>query len=156
MKTPDNRSGVARREGNGKTRRARGDMDARTEARIRTVAAIVRHRQETLYDRLADRFRIAFAAGADKKRESMAMAAEKAREQLTAAGALTQQQGERLKSFLLRDLGSPDDAIAYRTGEVTCAGTLTCIHCQATLRFKQTGTVPPCPTCAKTEFRKHP
>lgn len=200
MKTPDNRSGVARREGNGKARRARGDMDARTEARIRTVAAIVRHRQETLYDRLADRFRIAFAAGADKKRESMAMAAEKAREQLTAAGALTEQQGERLKAFLLRDLdhvathlcepgepvaprlraaragggaleslatvldalgeglhdlaGRPQGALCFRTGEVTSAGILTCVHCGATMRFKQTGTVPPCAACSKTEFHK--
>ena len=106
MKGHDNRKTELRRNGSGPARRARGGMDARTEARIRTVAAIVRHRQETLYDRLADRFRIAFEGGMDKSRESLLIAAEKAREQLTAAGALTQQQGERLKSFLLRDLGS--------------------------------------------------
>ena len=183
-----------------KTRQARGDIDARALARIRAAAAIVRHRQETLYDRLADRFRAAFEEGVDRSRESMEIAAEKAREQLTGAGALTRQQGDRLKACLLRDLdrtaaelraarGSAaehlnparlqagalaslasvldsvgdtlhefahraDEALTYRTGEVTSAGTLTCNKCKTALHFKETGTVPPCPSCSSTEFRK--
>lgn len=95
----------ARTKGNGSSRPARGDIDARTLARLRTAAAIVRHRQEMLYDRLAERFRLACEEGVDKSRESLEIAAEKAREQLTAAGALTHQQGERLKACLIRDIG---------------------------------------------------
>jgi len=182
------------------SRKGRTDSDARMLSRIRTAAAIVRHRQESLYDRLADRFRIAFEAGDDRSREAMDIAAEKAREQLTAAGALTKAQGERLKAQLIRDLDrtaaelraagkrapeqlSParleagalssiaivlesasenladfahraDEALEYRTGEVTSAGTLTCDKCKTALHFKSTGTVPPCPTCSSTHFRK--
>jgi len=200
MKQSDTRNIAQPTEGNRKARSNRGDANARTVARIRTAAAIVRHRQEWLYDRLADRFRIAFQEGVDKSRASVDVAAEKAREQLTAAGALTAQQGQRLKAFLIRDfeltatelraagksaaehlhparvgagaLSSlatvfdsvgdklqdfalrADEALAYKTGEVTSAGTLTCVKCKATLHFKQTGTVPPCPSCAATQFHK--
>lgn len=197
MKDPETRTpGQARRS----ARKGHADAEARTLARIRTAAVIVRHRQESLYDRLADRFRLAFEAGAGRGREAMDVAAEKAREQLTAAGALTKSQGERLKRLLLRDLdraaaelhaagasaaehlnparleagalssiaivldsaaGSlhdfarrADEALACRTGEVTTAGTLTCDKCRAALHFRSTGTVPPCPTCLSTSFRK--
>ncbi len=182
------------------SRKGGADPQARTLARIRTAAAIVRHRQESLYDRLAERFRIAFEAGVDRSREAMDVAAEKAREQLTAAGALTKLQGERLKAQLIRDLDRTaaelraagasaaehlnparleagalssiaivlesasesladfahraDEALEYRTGEVTSAGTLTCDKCRTALHFKSTGTVPPCPTCSSTHFRK--
>jgi len=200
MKHSDDPKAATHRTDGGKSRAARADIEARVAARIRTAAAIVRHRQENLYDRLADRFRIAFEEGVDKSRESMEIAAEKAREQLSAAGALTEKQGARLKEFLLRDLDQTaaelrqarmtasdhlhpsrlgagalasvasvldsvgeklhdfahraDSALAYRTGEVTSAGTLTCLKCRATLRFKDTGTVPPCPSCSSTQFRK--
>jgi isocitrate dehydrogenase len=192
--------GTPARSGDRTSRNARGDIDARAIARIRTAAAIVRHRQESLYDRLAERFRLAFEEGVDKSREAMDVAAEKAREQLTAAGVMTRQQGERLKVLLLRDLdraaaqarlardegaehlhparqGSgalaslasvlesvgdrvhvfahrADEALTYRTGEVTCAGTLICTKCKAPLQFRQTGTVPPCPACSSAVFRK--
>ncbi|HQZ45443.1 MAG TPA: hypothetical protein PK042_04965 [Usitatibacteraceae bacterium] len=181
-------------------RKPRTNADARALARIRTAAAIVRHRQEALYDRLADRFRRAFEMGEDKGRAGMDDAAESARRDLTAAGALTKPLGERLKGLLLRDLDrtaaefaplrngateklqraepesgalaslaivletageatreialEADESLAYRTGEVTSAGTLTCVKCATVLRFKGTGTVPPCPTCSLTEFRK--
>ena len=39
-------------------------------------------------------------------------------------------------------------------GEVISAGTLTCEKCRTTLLFKNTGTVPPCPTCSTTHFQK--
>lgn len=202
MKNADPRTpGLARPGARSPIRRPRSEADARALARIRTAAAVVRHRQEALYDRLADRFRLAFEQGADRSREAMAVAAEKAREQLTQAGALTKPQGERLKALLLRDLdrtaaeyltrhrvaaeqlqraepesgaltalaivlesageevlrafgGHADAALAYRTGEVISAGMLTCDSCGTAMRFRQTGTVPPCPTCAKTRFRK--
>lgn len=198
MKNPEPRTSETART---TRRKGRSDAEARTLARIRTAAAIVRHRQEALYDRLADRFRIAFEAGADRGREAMEVAAEKARGQLTAAGALTKVQGERLKKLLLRDLDrtaaelraagtsaarhldparleagalssiaivlesaaeslydfaqSADEALPYRTGEVTSAGRLTCDKCHTALHFRSTGTVPPCPTCSSTSFRKN-
>jgi len=45
-------------------------------------------------------------------------------------------------------------ATSCRSGEITSAGTLTCIACDHELHFKKTGRVPPCPTCHATEFRK--
>ena len=45
-------------------------------------------------------------------------------------------------------------AITCRSGEITSAGTLTCISCKHDIHFKKTGRVPPCPTCHATEFRK--
>jgi len=44
--------------------------------------------------------------------------------------------------------------ISCRSGEITSAGTLTCIACEHELHFKKTGRVPPCPKCHATEFRK--
>jgi len=43
----------------------------------------------------------------------------------------------------------------YHSGEVTGPGTLECINCKQTLHFKKTGHIPPCPTCHKTEFKRH-
>ena len=45
-------------------------------------------------------------------------------------------------------------AISCHSGEITSAGTLTCIACEHDIHFKTTGRVPPCPTCHATEFRK--
>ncbi len=45
-------------------------------------------------------------------------------------------------------------AISCRSGEVTSAGTLTCVACEHELHFKKTGRVPPCPNCHATKFRK--
>jgi len=47
-----------------------------------------------------------------------------------------------------------DKALTCRSGEVTSAGTLTCLSCKHQIHFKKTGRVPPCPTCHGTEFRK--
>jgi len=44
--------------------------------------------------------------------------------------------------------------ISCRSGEITSAGTLTCVACEHELHFKKTGRVPPCPKCHATEFRK--
>jgi len=64
---------------------------------------------EDEYDQLAARFRELFEQGAEKSAEFAKVALEKAREQLTGAGAFTEEQGQKLKGFLERDLG--------RTGE---------------------------------------
>jgi len=47
-----------------------------------------------------------------------------------------------------------ESALAYKTGEVTMSGTLTCSECGKSIHLKKTGVVPPCPACASTTFRK--
>lgn len=116
MKTSSTRTTPRGPTGNGKARKPRGDVDARTLARVRAVAAIVRARHEDLYDRLAERFWIAFVSGASRGTHSLEVAAERAREQLVSAGTLTEQQGERLKGYLLRD-------VAHVAGELHKART---------------------------------
>ncbi|HKI62763.1 MAG TPA: NADP-dependent isocitrate dehydrogenase [Mariprofundaceae bacterium] len=45
-------------------------------------------------------------------------------------------------------------ANSCRSGEITSAGTLTCLACGHEMHFKKTGRVPPCPKCHATEFSK--
>lgn len=47
-----------------------------------------------------------------------------------------------------------EDALHFSTGEITTAGTLTCIKCNNTLQLKRTSRIPPCPSCSGTQFRK--
>lgn len=47
-----------------------------------------------------------------------------------------------------------EQALEFKTGEVTSAGTLTCKECGAEMHMKQTARIPPCPKCHKTIFRK--
>lgn len=47
-----------------------------------------------------------------------------------------------------------EDALVYQAGEITMAGTLTCSACGHKIQLKTTSTVPPCPTCQGTSFRK--
>lgn len=47
-----------------------------------------------------------------------------------------------------------EDALRFRTGEITAAGTLTCIKCGQTVQLKRSAHIPPCPSCHATEFRK--
>ncbi|MBK7299018.1 MAG: hypothetical protein IPI79_00505 [Moraxellaceae bacterium] len=47
-----------------------------------------------------------------------------------------------------------EKALTYHTGEVTSAGTLTCLKCEQTLKIEKTTHIPPCPKCHGTEFRK--
>ncbi|MDP3743338.1 MAG: hypothetical protein Q8Q76_03240 [Methylotenera sp.] len=45
-------------------------------------------------------------------------------------------------------------ALTYKTGEVTSAGSLTCQACGQKVHLKKTGHVPPCPKCDGTLFYK--
>ena len=47
-----------------------------------------------------------------------------------------------------------EDALSYKTGEFTSAGTLTCTQCGSTMHLKRTSRIPPCPKCSRTTFRK--
>ena len=46
------------------------------------------------------------------------------------------------------------ERLAYRTGELTSAGTLTCRACGQKVHLKETGHVPPCPKCDGIVFSK--
>jgi predicted RNA-binding Zn-ribbon protein involved in translation (DUF1610 family) len=46
------------------------------------------------------------------------------------------------------------EALVYRTGEITMAGTLTCASCGHQVRLTKTSVVPSCPECQGTQFRR--
>jgi len=47
-----------------------------------------------------------------------------------------------------------DTSLQYKTGEITHGGEFICISCESKIHLKQPGRIPPCPKCAKTEFRR--
>lgn len=47
-----------------------------------------------------------------------------------------------------------EDALVYRAGEITSAGTLTCLACGHKEHLKATDVVPACPVCQGKRFRK--
>ncbi len=47
-----------------------------------------------------------------------------------------------------------DTSLSYKTGELTHGGQFTCTACGAEINLKKPGRLPPCPKCAKTEFRR--
>jgi len=60
-------------------------------------------KEEDQYDQLAARFKELFESGTEKSAEFAHTALEKARQQLTAAGAFSEEQGQKLKGFMERD-----------------------------------------------------
>lgn len=47
-----------------------------------------------------------------------------------------------------------ESALEFKTGEITSAGTLTCVACGQKVHLKATRVVPPCPSCHATRYRK--
>ncbi|MFY9326693.1 MAG: hypothetical protein WAO76_01520 [Georgfuchsia sp.] len=47
-----------------------------------------------------------------------------------------------------------EEALEYKAGEITMAGTLTCLNCGHKTVLKATAVVPSCPVCQGTRFRK--
>ena len=47
-----------------------------------------------------------------------------------------------------------DEALVYNAGEITSAGTLTCLKCGAQTLLKKTCVIEACPACAGTIFKK--
>ncbi|MDQ6998109.1 MAG: NADP-dependent isocitrate dehydrogenase [Mariprofundus sp.] len=69
---------------------------------------------------------------------------------MSSLSALLNMAGSRFASIAEKT----KEAISCRSGEITSAGTLTCVSCDHELHFKKTGRVPPCPNCHATTFRK--
>lgn len=55
---------------------------------------------------------------------------------------------------LLRLSGKADEALVHHAGEITSAGTLTCLKCQAQTPLRKTTVIAPCTSCAGTIFQK--
>lgn len=47
-----------------------------------------------------------------------------------------------------------EEALHYSAGDITAAGTLTCMKCGQKVQLKHTAQIPPCQSCHGTEFRK--
>jgi isocitrate dehydrogenase len=56
---------------------------------------------------------------------------------------------------LLSELSArTEKTLEYESGEITMAGTLTCLSCGNKIQLKKTSVVPKCPNCEGTRFRK--
>jgi isocitrate dehydrogenase len=47
-----------------------------------------------------------------------------------------------------------ESPLHFKTGEITSAGTLTCLKCGQKVQMEKSSHIPPCPSCHHTEFRK--
>jgi len=45
-------------------------------------------------------------------------------------------------------------SLIWHTGEITSIGTLECDHCHELIHFHESGHIPPCPKCRKTNFHR--
>jgi rubrerythrin len=55
---------------------------------------------------------------------------------------------------LLNLSAKADEALVYNSGEITSAGTLTCLKCGTTVKLNKAAVIAPCPSCAGTIFKK--
>lgn len=116
---------------------------------------VERHREEDLFDRLLGRFQELFQEAGESTLHAVDRALDGACEGLIAAGEFTAHNGERLRQFLRHDLLHRDNpALTFRSGDITSAGTLTCVGCGWTIQTTRTSVLPNCPQCGETSFRK--
>ena len=47
-----------------------------------------------------------------------------------------------------------EEVLAFKTGEISGPGQLTCTDCGTELHLERPSRIPPCPNCHKTDFRK--
>ena len=69
---------------------------------------------------------------------------------LATLATLLRSGGETLQAWSEK----ADAAVEYVSGEITSAGTLTCLGCGHVAHFEHTAHIPPCPVCQGTRFRK--
>lgn len=72
------------------------------------------------------------------------------------AGALSSMaQLLKVTGLALQSLSQKtEDTLHYHTGEITSAGTLSCIECGQKIHLKHTSKIPPCSKCHTTKFIK--
>lgn len=69
---------------------------------------------------------------------------------LATLATLLRSSGETLQAWSEK----ADAAVVYVSGEITSAGTLTCLSCGHVAHLEQTAHIAPCPACLGTRFRK--
>lgn len=69
---------------------------------------------------------------------------------LASLATLLKSSGETLREWSQK----ADEAVIYGCGEITSAGTLTCLNCGHLIHLEATGQMSPCPACMSTRFRK--
>lgn len=69
---------------------------------------------------------------------------------LSSMARLLEAAGSALQSLSRK----AEDALRYKTGDITAAGTLTCTKCGQKVQLKHTTRIPPCPGCHGTDFHK--
>jgi isocitrate dehydrogenase len=131
-----------------------------------------------LYDRFVELSRDAFELSKEKGSEAWEKSMELAREKLSETGEFSAEQGEVFKRYLRRDLEQTRfdvqslgqeakeilnparlgagalSTLEYNSGEMTAAGTLTCLSCGHKIQLYKTSEVPTCTECQGTRFRK--
>ncbi len=135
---------------------ARGrPLREQTIIRMRQAPETDRGRQEDLFDRLFGKVQELFEDAGEATAEAFDRAVDTACETLVKSGEFTRENGERLRQFVRRDLlHRADPGVSFRTGEITTPGTLTCVGCGWMVRFTRTTTIPPCPKCVGSVYRK--
>jgi len=69
---------------------------------------------------------------------------------LASLATLLRSGGETLQAWSQK----ADAAVVYVSGEITSAGTLTCLSCGHVVHLEHTAHIAPCPACLGTRFRK--
>ena len=116
---------------------------------------LTRAQEESLFDRLLTQFQSTFEAAGEKTVEAFDAALDTACDALVAAGEFTAENGERFRQYVRRDLLHRDHpAMTFRTGDITSAGTFSCVGCGWTIQTTRTSMLPPCPQCLESTFRK--
>lgn len=69
---------------------------------------------------------------------------------LSSLARMLEATGSTIQSLARKAEGS----VQFSTGEITTAGTLTCVKCGQTAQLTHTSRIPPCPACSGTHFRK--
>jgi len=160
--TPTNNGGARRNRGAIRTHLGRKRVGARgrplrndTLERVRAVTDQERHRQEDLFDRLAERVQDLFSQAGELTVTAFDRALDTACDSLVSAGEFTVENAERLRQYVRRDLlQRADSSVTFRTGDITSPGTLTCAGCGWKVILTRTTVLPPCPQCTETAYRK--
>jgi len=114
-----------------------------------------RHRLEDLFDKMSGTFQEAFSRAGERTVEAFESALDTAFEGLVAAGEFTAESGTKLRDYVRRDLLHKENpALTFRTGDITTAGTLTCVGCGWTIITQRSTVLPACPHCGDTAYRK--
>lgn len=112
-------------------------------------------RDADLFDRLLGQLQSVLGSASERTASAVDAALDIACDTLVKAGEFTADNAVRLREYLRRDLRHREEpTLAFRTGDITSAGSFTCTNCGWTLQTTRTTLLPPCPRCSEATFRK--